>query len=138
MHHHSVLEALQSVDFDLVKTRKEVEVVLSKYISDFGTKQFLLKNLYWEENGELNWRFNLKVIAKQIENMGEAISADSPCTIPTLFIRGEKSNYILDEDVDLIMEIFPSATLKTIANSGHWVHAEKPKEFFDVVMEFVK
>jgi esterase len=137
MHHHTVLEALQSVDLSKVKTRKEVEADLSKYISDFGTKQFLLKNLYWKENGELDWRFNLNVIVKQIENMGAAINNDPFCTTPTLFIRGENSNYISDNDQDLILKIFPNSVLKTIAGSGHWVHAEKPKEFFDAVMEFI-
>ena len=58
MHHQGVLEALQAVDFNIVKTRKEVEEVLSKYISDFGTKQFLLKNIFWIDETEMAWRFN--------------------------------------------------------------------------------
>lgn len=137
-HHQSVLEALQAVNFNLIKTRKEVEVVLSKYISDFGTKQFLLKNLYWKENGDLNWRFNLKVIVQQIENVGEAITGTGNCVIPALFIKGERSDYILDADEDLIRQIFPNSTFATIEGSGHWVHAEKPKEFYGTVMEFIK
>ncbi|MBA3705665.1 MAG: alpha/beta fold hydrolase [Bacteroidetes bacterium] len=138
LHHHAVLQALQAVDFNLIKTRKEVEGILSNYITDVGTKQFLLKNLYWKENGDLAWRFNLKVIAEQIENAGEEISSNNACNTASLFIRGEKSNYILDEDMDFIKKLFPNSTLKTVAGSGHWVHAEKQKEFFDAVMEFVK
>jgi len=137
-HHQRVLEGLQAVDFSLIKTRKEVEAVLSEYIPDFGTKQFLLKNLYWKDNERLDWRFNLKVIANQIENAGEAISSDAVCNTPALFIRGEKSNYILDDDLDLIMKIFPNSMLETIPEAGHWVHAEKPKEFFDAVVDFIK
>src|SRR4051812_47077540 len=45
--HQKIIEGLQSVDFTKVKTRKEVESKLSEYIHDFGTKQFLLKNIYW-------------------------------------------------------------------------------------------
>ncbi len=138
VHHQSVLQALEAVDFSLVKTRKQAEEILSKFISDFGTKQFLLKNIYWKENGEMAWRFNLKAIAAQIENVGEATKNDTTCDVPTLFIRGEKSNYILDSDMNLIQEIFTHNMLETIADAGHWVHAEKPKEFFETVMKFVR
>lgn len=138
MHHQHVLEGLQAVDFNKVKSRKEVEEILSEFISDAGTKQFLLKNLYWTTETELAWRFNLKVIVEQIENVGEALTTNTVCTVPTLFIRGEKSNYILDEDLNSIQDIFPHFELATIAGAGHWVHAEKPKEFFDCVMKFIK
>ena len=138
VHHQSVLQALETVDFSIVKTRKQAEEILSKYISDFGTKQFLLKNIYWKENGEMAWRFNLKVIAEQIENVGEATKSDTICDVSALFIRGEESKYILDSDMNLIQEIFTHNMLETIADAGHWVHAEKPKEFFETVMKFVR
>jgi esterase len=137
-HNQTVIEALNAVDFSVIKTRKEAEAVLSEYINDFGTKQFLLKNLYWKEEGKLNWRFNLSVITEKIENVGEATPSDKTCDVQTLFIRGKKSDYILDEDLNLIQEIFPRSMLETIAGSGHWVHAEKPKEFFECVINFIK
>lgn len=138
LHHQSVLAALQAVDFSVVKARREVEDVLSQYISDLGTKQFLLKNIYWKEDGELAWRFNLNVMVQKIENIGEATVSDKICDVTTLFIRGEKSNYILEEDIDLIQEIFPRSILETITDAGHWVHAEQPKAFFECVMKFIK
>ncbi len=145
MHHQGVMQALQAVDFNVVKTRKEVDEVLSKYISDFGTKQFLLKNIFWIDETEMAWRFNLKVIIQQIENVGQnvehvgqATPTDKVCEVPTLFLRGEHSNYVLDEDADLIQALFPNSALETIAGAGHWLHAEKPKEFFESVMKFVK
>ena len=138
VHHQSVLQALEAVDFLIVKTRKQAEEILTKYIADAGTKQFLLKNIYWKEDGQMAWRFNLKVIASQIENVGEATPNDTTCDVPTLFIRGEKSNYILDSDMNLVQEIFTHNMLETIAGAGHWVHAEKPKEFFETVMKFMK
>lgn len=137
-HNLDVLKALNAVDFHSVKNRKEVENVLSKYIMDMGTKQFLLKNIYWKNTGELDWRFNLKVITEQINKVGEATPNDMACYTPTLFIRGEKSIYILDEDLNLIQHIFPNSKLETISNAGHWVHAEKPKEFFERVTNFVR
>lgn len=136
-HNLEVLEALNAVDFSIVRNRKEVETILAKYITDFGTRQFLLKNIYWKENGELDWRFNLKVITDQFENTGELTPNDTVFNKETLFIRGENSNYILDKDLNIIKEIFPLSILKTIAGAGHWVHAEKPKEFFESVSGFI-
>jgi esterase len=136
--HPSVVKGLNAVDFNVVKTRKEVESILSEYINDFGTKQFLLKNLYWKENSRLDWRFNIKVITEKMENVGESIALNNSVDVPSLFIRGEKADYILDEDMDLIRDLFPRSMLETIPGAGHWVHAEKPKEFFECVMRFVK
>lgn len=138
LHHEKVMQGLNSVDFKIVKTRKEVEEVLSKSIADLGIKQFLLKNIYWKENGELAWRFNLKVIADEIKVIGEEIESGSPSEVETLFIKGEKSNYILESDKELILKLFPNSTFETFADTGHWVHAEKPKEFFESVITFVQ
>jgi pimeloyl-ACP methyl ester carboxylesterase len=137
LHHQIVLEALNAVDFSLIKSRKEAEVIMNEYISDYGTKQFLLKNIYWKESGELAWRFNLKTISENIAIVGEATPSERICNLPSLFIRGEKSTYILDSDFELIEKIFPTAKLETIADAGHWVHAEKPKDFFETVMRFL-
>jgi len=136
--HPSVIKGLSAVDFNVVKTRKEVEAILSEYIDDFGTKQFLLKNVYWKEDGRLDWRFNLKVMLEKMENVGLPVTSDNSVDVPALFIRGAKADYVLDADIDRIQELFPRSMLETIEGSGHWVHAEKPKEFFESVMRFVK
>ncbi len=136
-HHHHVLEGLNAVDFSIVKTRKEAEAILLKSIDDMGTRQFLLKNLYWKTDTELAWRFNREAITNHIENVGKEIVSRYNTTTPTLFIRGENSNYIKDNDITLIDELFPQSRLETIAGAGHWIHAEKPKEFFDCVMKFI-
>ncbi|MFY9309066.1 MAG: alpha/beta fold hydrolase [Bacteroidia bacterium] len=137
-HHGDVLKALNAVDFNVVKSRKEAETVLSEYIKDYGTKQFLLKNIYWKENGELDWRFNLEVISQKIETVGEETPESSVCITPALFIRGELSNYILDQDLLHIKSIFPFSNLETISKSGHWVHAEQPQDFFKTVVKFLE
>lgn len=54
------------------------------------------------------------------------------------FLSWQKSNYILDEDLDMIHEVFPRSMLETISDAGHWVHAEKPKAFYDCVINFIK
>ena len=59
------------------------------------------------------------------------------CDKPALFLRGEKSKYILDSDVPEIKKLFPNSELKTIKGTDHWIHSDKPKEFFEEVMKFI-
>src|SRR5690606_9747019 len=98
-----------------------------------GVRQFLLKNMYIQDNGKYAYRFNLKTLTDDYTEMVGKDLTDGHFEKPTLFIRGEKSNYILDEDFELIKAHFPQAQIKTIANSGHWLHAENPKMFFSTV-----
>lgn len=138
-HHDLVLKALNAVDFTEINTRKDAENIMNEYISDFGTKQFLLKNIYWkeDESKQMAWRFNLPVICKEYNNVSVNIP-DGISRVDTLFVRGEKSNYVLDSDLPNIEKHFPNYKLTTIPNAGHWVHAEKPEEFFNSVLEFIQ
>ena len=138
-HHDAVLDALNAVDFSKINTRKEAEAVLSEHITDFGTKQFLLKNIYWEDNAaaKMNWRFNLAAITKNYKEILVAVP-DKTTNVNTLFIRGEKSDYITDRDVPEIEKRFTTFKIKTISNAGHWVHAEQPEGFYNDVIKFIK
>jgi esterase len=137
-HHEEVLKALNAVDFNAIKTRKEAEEIMSRYINDFGTKQFLLKNIYWKEgrNEEMAWRFNLETITENYDAVIASVPVGSS-PVPALVMRGEKSNYVNDADLEDFKKLFPNSKLETIAGSGHWVHAEKPKEFFEAVLRFI-
>ncbi|KOS07455.1 alpha/beta hydrolase [Flavobacterium akiainvivens] len=137
-HHQRELEALNAVDFSVKPNRAEVESVMAQYITEPGTIQFLTKNLYWVEPGQLGFRFNLKVFNEQIENIGEALPQGSVFSGPTLFLKGDRSKYIQDSDLADISAHFPDHEIKTISNSGHWVHAENPREFFDYTIDFLK
>lgn len=135
--HNDVLEALISVDFGKQKSRKQVEEKLSEKIKDTGTLQFLLKSIYWKNDTELAWRFNLPAISNQIGNMSEAVKSNNTFQKPALFIKGEKSNYIPPEDEAEIKNIFPLAEIKTAPQSGHWVHADNPQWLFETCLSFV-
>src|ERR1041385_6487194 len=134
-----VVSALLKVNPGKLSSRKEAEDILAANLKDSGTIQFLLKNLYWqEENGnkKLAWRFNLPVIAKNLAEVSAATDSPAPCEVETLFLRGENSSYIRDEDIPEIKKIFPHSTVQTIPDSGHWIHADNPKAMFDAVMRF--
>ena len=137
-HHQDILAGLNAVDFSTKPSRTEVEETLYPYIPDFGTRQFLMKNLYWKEPGQLDFRFNLKVFNEKIEVIGTDLPKQHKFSNPTLFIRGGNSNYILDADLSQIQEHFPNYQLITIPNVGHWLHAENPKLFFEETARFLK
>lgn len=137
-HHQTILEGLNAVDFSLKPSRSEVEEIVSKHITDFGTIQFLLKSLYWQEPGQLAFRFNLAVFNVNMDEIGKPLPEDAIFTKPTLFIRGGNSNYILDEDFENIKNHFPDCRIETIPNAGHWLHAENPKLFYEITNSFLQ
>ena len=136
-HHQTILEALNAVDFSKKPNRSEVDEIVSKYITDFGTKQFLLKNVYWKTPEELGFRFNLPVFNEKISEIGTALPFENHFNKPVLFLRGDKSDYILDADFETILHHFPLAIINTIPNAGHWLQAENPKAFYCEVEKFL-
>lgn len=136
-HHQDILKALSTLDFESIKSRGEADKLLSKYIEDLGTRQFLLKNLYWKEKGKLALRMNLPVLADNIEEIGKPLKEGSIFKGETLFLKGENSGYIEDFDAGLIKNHFPQSKIQTVANAGHWLHAENPSEFYRYVMDFL-
>ena len=137
-HHQDILAGLQAIDFAAKPDRKEVDASLAQFVPDFGTRQFLLKSLYWIDPGQLAWRFNLAAFLKNDNSIGEALPENAYYEKPVLFLRGAKSGYINDVDIASIIAQFPIAQFETIANSGHWVHAENPVDFFEKTMAFLK
>lgn len=136
-HHQGVLKALNSVDFDKVQRRSDAEKVLKQYIPEAAVRQFLLKNVHMTESGKYAFRFNLKVLTDSYASLVETNLESGIYEKPVLFIRGGKSFYISDNDMPLIHYHFPKAELATIPNAGHWLHAENPEMFFDLVTGFL-
>ncbi|MCY2685833.1 alpha/beta fold hydrolase [Salinimicrobium sp. TH3] len=136
-HHQDILKGLKAVDEATLESRGEADEVLSQYVSQKAVRMFLLKNLYWKEKNRLGLRLNLEVLTREIEKVGEALPEDYVYSKPTLFIKGERSNYITSEDKGLIEKHFPEAKISVIPRAGHWVHAENKKGFYDEVMQFL-
>jgi pimeloyl-ACP methyl ester carboxylesterase len=137
IHHDTILEGLSVLDFNTLKSRGQADKILETYVSDFGTRQFLLKNLYWIEKGRLALRVNLPILKTNVAEVGEALPTHNRYDGETLFLRGDKSEYIAIQDEGIIAMHFPNAEIRTISNAGHWLHAENPEEFFNTVINFI-
>jgi pimeloyl-ACP methyl ester carboxylesterase len=134
-HHAHILAAIHAIDLTKMSARSEAEAILKTFVESEGIRQFLLKNLYWEEKGKLAWRVNFPVLEASMTEILSALPAKESFT-PTLFIRGLLSNYILDDDIPVLESYFPDSQLASIPNAGHWVHAEAPEAFLDAVLSF--
>ena len=137
VHHDAILEGLSSLDFSEIKSRGKADKALSHYINNAGVRMFLLKNLYWVEKGQLGLRVNLEVLKENISEVGEALPIHAVFEKDTLFLRGDRSEYIGEADEAIIKQHFPNSEIKTIDNAGHWLHAENPEDFFSAVMNFL-
>lgn len=136
-HHDDILNGLSALDFEKLKSRGAADNELKRYVSDSGTRQFLLKNLYWKEKEKLALRINLEVLKEQVNEVGEPLPMHAKFEKETLFLRGDRSEYISFQDESLIHSHFPKAEIVTISNAGHWLHAENPTEFYNAVIEFL-
>jgi esterase len=137
IHHDAILEGLSALDFTTLKNRTQADEQLSNYISEFGIRQFLLKNLYWVSQGQLGLRLNLNALKNNVSEVGEALPSHLKVETSTLFLRGDKSEYIGLDDEKQISVQFLNSDIVTISNAGHWLHAENPNEFFTAVSHFI-
>lgn len=137
VHHQFILDAYQALDLQKVERRSDAEDQLKPLVKNTAIRQFLLKNLYRDKDGNFSWKINLPVITKNIENVGEGLPETKISDKPVLFIRGENSDYIQEGDMDKIRTIFSNSNLVTIKNAGHWIHAEQPEAFLKTVKQFL-
>jgi len=137
-HHHQILEALVAVDFSKITLRTEVDEVLKQYIDEMGVRQFLLKNVYRKTKDQLDFRFNLESLTENNNEVGAPLPAFTEYDGEVLFLRGANSGYIADSDTALIEAHFSKAKIVTIANAGHWLHAENPVDFMNELQLFLK
>lgn len=136
-HHQDIFAALRAVDLDALQRRSEAETYMLPHLDQPATRQFLMKSLYYAERNTFGWRFNIDALERHVEHVGEATD-EMNYDGELLFIRGGASDYILDQDWPDIKVLFPHAYLETIDGAGHWVHAEKPREFIQVVLDYLK
>lgn len=133
VHHTAILEGLNSLDLKHLASRTDANEHLKRFEEKEGVRQFLLKNLYRNDQQEFAWRINVKVITKNIDVVGHELWVKHFVNLPAYFIKGAESHYIQPEDERYIAEIFPNFELIEIPNAGHWVQADQPEAFVDAL-----
>lgn len=133
--HYEIFNAIESVDLTLINSRKDADKALENLLPNFGVRQFILKNLARNNKGEYYWKLAINNIKTNYESLIGGV--DGSFDGATLFIKGGKSNYISPEDWVTIQQKFSNAKLNEIEAAGHWLHAEKPLAFYEIVMKFL-
>jgi esterase len=134
--HDMILETLESISLSNYSSRQEVDRSLSVKIPELAVRQFLMKNLARNDDGSFRWKMNLPTISAKYGEILRGVSADTAFVKPTLFVRSAKSSYMGDADPAEIKRLFPLSTITTF-NTGHWVHAEAPRELTKTVRDFL-
>jgi pimeloyl-ACP methyl ester carboxylesterase len=143
LQHLNIIHAMLEMDFGMHKSRTEIEKTLEKSIKDTSIRQFIMKNVHREKDGQYRWKLNVNALSKALpEIMGpihleKILKGKQIIEFPILFIRGGKSNYLLPSHYPEIKEYIPNALIETILNAGHWVHAEQPEEFLKTINQFL-
>jgi len=133
--HTHLIDAMMAVDLTTVQNRSEVDKALIGSIPHAMVRQFLLMNLI-KSDSNLAWRINLEALKTNYPGLQQAVCENTRYEKSCLFIRGEHSDYIQDVDTEHIKIHFTNAQFASL-QTGHWVHAEQPHAFIEVVESFL-
>lgn len=135
--HDAIITSLGNVNLEKLHTRSDADTQLSEGIPETGIRQFLLKSLWQTPEKQWKWRFNLDDLAENYANIRGWPEIQKAFPKPSLFVKGGNSNYITKEMQSAIVSKFPNAKAHIIENAGHWLHAEKPVAFNNVIERFL-
>lgn len=139
-----ILRLMGELDLITVTTRKEIDQFLSKELDKAVLRQFILKNISRGNDGNFKWKINLPVLKNSLESILHDINQEwfddrKPIlNYPVTFIRGLNSEYITDQDLPVIKDIYPDAKIIDIQDAGHWLHAEQPDRFVEAVRNSIQ
>jgi len=132
--HVALLEALARIDPSAFDSRDDIDAALAEDVPSRPIRQFLLKNLDYDGE-QYTWQMNLEAIRAHYDEINAALPRDATYDGPTLFVRGSESDYVSTDDLPDIRERFPAARLETIDGAGHWLHADRPDAFAEIVLD---
>ncbi len=136
--HLAYVRAMRDLDLAGISRRSMADARLAAAVPDAAERAFLLQNLVLE-NGQAAWRLNLAAIERAMPLL--VGFPDLPAGVayhgPALFVAGGRSDYLRPEYEPAIRRLFPAARIARIADAGHWLHAEQPQAFLDLVEPFL-
>lgn len=138
-HYDDLINPILALRLEQCESRAHADQLLRQNIPEDQLRAFLLQNLV-REAGRWRWRVNWQVIQRDMEWLTGFVDAPDNwlVEVSTLFLRGANSDYIGAAEIDVIGQHFTNPTIKTIADAGHWLHAEKPDSFGKLVLEFLQ
>ena len=137
-HYDDLIEPILALPLDDIESRPQADHRLRQHIPEDPLRAFLLQNLA-REGDHWRWRVNWEVIQRDMEWLtGVDMPGEWRIEIPTLFIRGDQSDYIGEAEIEVIREHFSDVRIETISGAGHWLHAEQPEAFTELLLDFMR
>jgi pimeloyl-ACP methyl ester carboxylesterase len=135
----TLVDAMLALDLGNIDSRNQANDMLKAEIRDGAVRLFLLQNLFHGPQG-FQWRINLQTIKSALSDIGAfpTFTRSSQYSGSTLFLGGEKSDYILPEYHEDIFSFFPGAQIASIADADHWLHADQPQRVFEEISRFLR
>ena len=133
----NIIDGYNNLDLDSFRSRSEIDNVYKIFVRDNFLRSFLMKNIYRDKEGKFKLRINLQVLEKKILEIGSFNHENLFFDKSTSFIKGSKSDYILEKDENLIKKCFPKYSLHEVHDAGHWVHYDKPEIFEKIVKSII-
>jgi esterase len=135
--HQELFAALNRLPLAQLTSLGEADSLLQAAIPEPAVRQFLLKNLQRQPGGGFIWRFNLPILERHYPELIAALDFAAQIDVPTLFLRGAQSDYLPPRLPQEITKLFREVKLETIEGAGHWVHADQPEAFLQLVTTFL-
>lgn len=129
----TILRTILGIDLSHISSRSELESILREKISSEKNRGLILKNLERTDGNNYKWKINASSLLKNLDKIMEGIDRGAVFTneitgFPVIFLKGENSDYIPEEDYKDILKVFPAAEFVIVPGAGHWVHADNPGE----------
>lgn len=135
--HKTVFSAMHAVSGAQPDSRNEAERVMVPHIPEKAVRLFLLKSYVRTDGGGYRWLLNVDTLERCYHDLSGWPTSDGSYEGAALFVRGDRSDYVQEEDYGLIQGYFPQATIETVSEAGHWLHAEQKERFLNVVQRFL-
>jgi len=135
--HDTVFAGLRRVVEGKPTNRREADALLAEQVAERATRLFLATNLERSEDGVLRLRIGLDEIERGYDAIMREPAGEGAFEGPTLVLRGGRSPYVTDEMLPALREVLPNATVVTLEEAGHWLHAEQPEAFQAAVNDFL-
>lgn len=135
--HLQIAEALKKSSTREFVSRKEADETLRPYIHDEINRKFLLTGLRKTGNGTFKFHAGMPFLYKHLDKIFKAPDLKHTIHTPSLFIKGENSSYIKNEDTDRLNSCCADWKLKTIKGAGHLLHIDRKAEFAKTCRDFL-
>ncbi len=133
---NAYIQAMMNIDLRQLESRSQADAALSEVVTEAGVRGFLLQNLRTVDKA-WRWRINLPVLARCLSDLSAFPTLSGRFSGPVNFLRGGDSDYVPEDVAERFSHLFTNATLQTIDNAGHWLHAQQPAQVTEAIRSFL-